>query len=194
MSRQNINLCQQHVTVKQYQFPQASISHSWPCDQPSHIFWDMLPIDRRTDGKGQKKQLRKQSYLTCEAEGAFAGVLWRRWRLTSCNACGSIQTAVWLYQAGIAYVLTKLSNPSWGTNTLQENSMKCVCDQSRAQYTCVCIRAEMCFSLILVHHQQTGFGIKQWLWGLSCWVQFCSPSISGTQFRIIFLFTPGLHE
>lgn len=171
------------------EFPQTSISHSWPRDQPSHILWDMLPTDRRTDRwKGAKKQIIKQSYLTCEAEGAFAGVLWRRWWLTSCNACGSIQTAVWFYQAGIAYVLTKLSNPSWGTNTLQENSIKYVCDQGRAQYTWVCIRAKICFSLILFYPQHTAFQIKQQLWGLSCWVQFCSPSILGTQWNHILFY------
>lgn len=40
MSKQNTNLCQQHVTVKLYQFnvrfSQIAISHILPHDQPSH--------------------------------------------------------------------------------------------------------------------------------------------------------------
>lgn len=98
-----------------------------PHEQPSHKglyksihMLRILPTDRQME-RG-KKQIIKQIFLTCEAGRAFAGVLWRGWWLTCCSACGSIQTAVWFYQAGIAYILTKLSNPSWGTNTLQQNS------------------------------------------------------------------------
>lgn len=112
-------------------FSQTSISPSLPEDQHCHkCFYKLIHIfeissqetDGPPDGKRQQNQIKKQSYLTCEAVGALAGVSWRRGWLTCCDACCSIQTAVWLYQAGIAYILTKLSNPSWGTNTLQENN------------------------------------------------------------------------
>lgn len=76
--------------------------------------------DRRCKGM---KTGNESKNLTCEAEGAVAGVLWGGCWLTYCSTCGSIQTDVWFHQAGIADILAKLSNPSWGTNTLQENSI-----------------------------------------------------------------------
>lgn len=81
-------------------------------------------ISRRQSDRWKvaKKQIIRQRYLTCEAEGAFADVLWGGWWLTSCNARGAIHAAVRVYQAGITYILTKLSKPSWGTNTLEANS------------------------------------------------------------------------
>lgn len=128
MSKQKINCKLPAVCICQYasstsKFPQTLISCSFPKDKASRerldntcTFWDILPT-------AEIKLITKQSYLTCETKGAFAGVLWGRWWLTCCNACGSIQTAFWFNQAGIADILAKLSNPSWGTNTLQENSI-----------------------------------------------------------------------
>lgn len=146
-------------------FPQTSISHSVP--QPSHKgLWKLIhflryPANRQMEW-GQKPII-KQSYLTCEAEGAYAGVLWGRWWLTCCNTCGSIQTPVWFYQAGIAYILTKLSNPSWGTDTLQENStiymwiIQHLIEQSAG------FRIAMLFSLFWLQHSNT----------LECWSVYC---------------------
>lgn len=106
--------------------------HPSPRDQPSHKGLDKSIHILRCPANGQTDRQvdtwegaitgRKEKYLTCEAEGAFAGVLWGgRWR-TRCDARGSIQTSVWFYQTGVAYVLTELSDPSRGTDTLQENS------------------------------------------------------------------------
>lgn len=75
-------------------------------------------MDRLTEK--EQEEIIKQRYLTCKAKGTFAGILRGRCWLICCNACCPIQTAVWLYLTGITHILTIFSNPTWGTNTLQE--------------------------------------------------------------------------
>lgn len=86
--------------------------------KPIHIF---LSMNCQTDsGTKTAKQKTKHAHFTCEAERAPAGILRGGRGLTHCNASGAVQTAVWLYQAGVPDILAKLPDPSRGTSALQE--------------------------------------------------------------------------
>lgn len=135
----NISIAWQHVakphvrnitlnwTLNKHQplnAPSTALPQGFAAAKQSFLCVFFPPMNCQTDsGTKTAKVKTKHEHFTCEAKGAPADIQWGGRGLTHCNACGAVQTAVWVYQTGVPDVLAKLPDPSWGTNALEERGM-----------------------------------------------------------------------